>query len=190
MSAVSERSKVFEVPAGSGVEGFVHLVREALKLPRVQRILIEIGKVTVYQRAGKQEVEDTLNLDVDFEHLQPYNIIRNVPARELSYPDTLGGSAAIAAMLDAVVLNDFTPIAFVASPTTLLWTWLHFRDDVDLKSRDTLFGYPLHADKQIPDTAIVLCAGVDKTTALIDTRLSLKLEMKSVQCVLQEVDIL
>jgi len=94
-------------------------------------------------------------------------------------------------MLDVTCLSGYTPIAFVVSVNTTLWNWLYFRDDLEVKSRDTLLGYPVLTDTQIPETALVLCVGVDGTTALLDTRLSLKAEMLNAPSVgREEVDVL
>ena len=181
-----EKQKVIEIPPNTGVEGYLHVVREAFKLPKIFRIILDIGKVTVVRRAKKGETEEP-NLNAQFDHLEPYNVIRNAAVKELSYPETLNASAAIAALLDAAVANGYTPIAFVTGAQTILWSWLYFRDDLEVHNRESLFGYPLHADRRIPDTALVLCAGVDKTEALIDTRLSIKIEMKHAQPLLEEV---
>ena len=63
---------------------------------------------------------------------------------------------------------------------------MFFGEDVSIESRDTLLGYPLYYDRNIPGTVLVLCAGVDHATALIDTKLSLKIEMQRSQSILDE----
>lgn len=185
---VREKSRTIEVPANVGVDGFMHAVREVIRLPRVQKIVIDkAGRVTFTQIVRPEEEES--NLNVSFDHLQPYHIIRNARTQELSYPASLNASAVVGAMLDTVTSSGLTPIAFVASPNTGLWSWLYFGDDLNLSSRDTFFGYPLYTDRQIPDTALVLCAGVDGTTALVDTKLSVKVEMQRAQILDEEVDV-
>jgi hypothetical protein len=184
-------SRTINIPENLGVEGFIHGLREVLRLPRVQRVVIEVGHLTFFQTVPKDAAEITPNVNVSFDHLRPYNIIRNAPTRELQYPLTLGASAVLTAMLDVTCLSGYTPIAFVVSVNTTLWNWLYFRDDLEVKSRDTLLGYPVLTDTQIPETALVLCVGVDGTTALLDTRLSLKAEMLNAPSVgREEVDVL
>lgn len=188
MTSVQERTKTIDVPPNTGIEGFLHVIREVLRLPRVQKIVVEgAGRVTLTQLC-KEDAEP--NVNVTFEHLEPHYIIRNTRLQEVSYPPSMSALCVIATMLDIVHANGLTPIAFVAAPSTSLWTWLHFGDDLTLAGRDVLLGQPLYTDRYIPDTALVLCAGVDHTTSLLDTKLSLKIEMKRDQPILgEEVDV-
>lgn len=184
MSDLREFSKTIEVPPNTGLEGFLQVVREVLRLPRIQKLNIDrTGHITYFQLA-KEEGE--VNLNVSFDHLAPYYILKNAPMREVTYPSFIGSVAILASMLDHVAGSGHTPIAFVASPQTVLWSWLSLSDDFQATSRDVLLGYPLYTDRNIPDTALVLCAGVDRTTSLKDTKFSIKVEMQTFKSPLKE----
>lgn len=185
-----ERTKSIDIPPNTSIEGFMHAVREVIRLPRVQKIVIDkTGRVTFTQKLIEGE-ENAHNVNVVFDHLQPYHVIRNTTTKELNYPQSMSSVAVVAAMIDFVSSSGLTPIAFVASTSTILWSWIYFSDDLSLANRDNLLGYPLYLDRNIPDTALVLCAGLDGTTALVDTRLSLKIEMQQQQSVMgEEVDV-
>lgn len=185
-----ERTKTVEVPPNTGVDGFIHVVREIARLPRVQRIVVDRrGAVTYTQTLREDGQENVLN--VNFDHLQPYHIIRGSKTQELSYPMSLGPSAVVAAMFDSVASMGMTPIAFVVGVATTLWSWIRFGDDVSLSSRDVFFGLPVYVDRQIPDTALVLCTGVENAESLVDTKFSLKVEMHNASYIVgEEVDVL
>jgi hypothetical protein len=190
VSNLRERTKTVEVPPNTGIEGFLHVVRQVVAMPRVQKIVIDkSGRVTYAQLAPADGEEP--NVGFDFSHLEPYHVIRNARMSEVSYPEEMVSAAVVATMLDLVTSNGFSPIAFIVSPSTLLWTWLYFGSDLELKSRDALYGFPLYVDRHVPDTALVLGAGVDGATALIDTKWSLKVEMRRLATPdAEEVDIL
>ena len=190
MNDLQEKTKTVEIPPNTGIDGFIHVVREVVKQPRVQKVIIDkMGRVTYTQLMKKDTKDEEINLNVSFDHLQPYHVIRNARTQELSYPATLGASAVIGAMFDAVATSGFTPIAFVVNPTTILWSWIYFRDELTLNNRDNLFGYPLLVDKDIPEAALVLCAGVDRTTALIDTKISIKVALYIEKQLDEEIDL-
>jgi hypothetical protein len=185
---MQERTKTIEVPPNTGVEGFIHVVRQVVQQPRVQKLMVDkVGRVSYTQLVSADAEED--NLNVSFEHLQPYYIVRNSRVQELSFPADTRPMAAVATMLDVLCSKGYAPIAFVASPSTTLWSWLYFGDDLEVSSRDTFLGYPLYTDKQIPDSALVLCAGVEGASALIDTKVSLKIEMQRIKHSIQDEEV-
>lgn len=189
--SLCERTKTVEVPSNTGIEGFIHVVRLVITMPRVQKLTVDkSGRVTYTQLTP--EGEEERNVGFDLSHLAPYHIIRNVRMSEVSYPESMTPTAVIATMFDVVSFSGYTPIAFVASPSTILWSWLYLGDDLELKQRDTLYGLPLLVDKQVPDTALVLGAGTGGSTALIDTKWSVKVEMRRLAAAsnTEEIDVL
>lgn len=180
MTEMKEVTRKVEVPASAGVDGFLHAIREIVKQPLVQRIVMEANGRVSYTVLQDEEEEGPVigNVGIDFGKLEPYAVIRNSDAQELSYPPSLGACDVITAMFDAVTESGFHPICFVVGMDSLLWNWLHFTSGVELKSREALCGYPVYTDRQLPETVLVLCAGVGHTRALVDTQLSVKVEMQ------------
>lgn len=188
MPDLKETTTTVEVPAHSGVEGFLHAIREIIKQPRVRRIVIDsAGRVSYTRQQVNGEPE---NQGVDFGPMEPYNVMRNREMHELSYPRNLGACDVLTAMFDAVTSSGFTPICFAVGVGTVLWEWCHFTSGVDIRNREYLCGYPVYTDRQLPDTALVLMAGVDHTRALVDTRLSVKVEMKQNRAINDDLEIL
>ena len=171
------RTKTIEVPRSAGIDGFMHVVREALRLPRIQNLTVDrTGKLTITQL---QEEEGDVNLNVSFEHLSPYHVIRNAKIKELQCSDAISSLGVVAAMLDNVACLGHTPIAFVVGTQTLLWDWLSSCELYAFKDRDSLLGHPLYSDKDIPAHTLVLCAGVGESPALVDTKLSVAVSMQT-----------
>lgn len=193
MTGLKELTQSINVPSSTGVDGFLHALREIIKKPRIQKVTIEAtGKVVYTSLASDSEEaeEESQNYGVDFGHLEPYAVIRNSDTRELSYPNNLGACDVIAVMFDAVSTNGFTPICFATGINSHLWNWCHFTSGIEIQSQEMLCGYPIYTDRQLPDTALVLCAGVGQTKALIDTRLSVKVEMRQNPILNDEMEIL
>jgi hypothetical protein len=186
-----EVTKSVDVPGSTGVDGFLHAIREIIKKPRVQRVVLEAnGRVTYIRLVEEDDEEEELNLGVNFSHLEPYNVIRNVETRELSYPPALGAADVLTSMFDAVSQNGFTPICFATGVNTIAYNWFYFTSGIELQNQDQLFGYPIYSDKQLPDTALVLCAGLGQTRALIDTRIAVKVEMQQNNVLRDDMEIL
>jgi len=190
MSAMKEVTSTVDVPTSTGVEGFLHAVREIVKQPRVQQIVISAKGRVSYTRLVDDDDDEVKTYGVDFGPLEPYAVIRNADTQELSYPPNLGACDVITAMLDAVVVRGLTPICFATGANTVLWSWSHFSSGVEIQSRDYLSGLPIFYDKQLPDTALVLCAGVGHTRALLDTRLAVKVEMQQNRVLSDDLEIL
>jgi hypothetical protein len=184
MKELREITQTIEVPTNTGVEGFLHVMREVLRLPRIQRIAIESNGKFTFTRLQRPDVEN--NLNVSFDHLSPYYVIRNSEMKEMNYPESMSSLAVVANMLDAVGTKGFSPTAFIVSTQTTLWSWLRFSDAVSLSDQDALLGYPVFHDQKIPDTVLVLCASLDRSTSLIDTKFSIKVEMRKRASILDE----
>jgi hypothetical protein len=175
-----EISATVVVPPNTGIEGFVRTLRTILKRPRVQHIEIDArGKVT-YRRWGKAVDEDggpNNNFGVDLEDLHPYNVIRNSSVREFMPPPGLPAAVVAALMFDKTAKDQMHPLAFASGAETTLWEWFRFTTGFSLEDRDTFCGLPLLLDRQLPDTALLLCAGFGKDAAFVDTQVSYKVEM-------------
>lgn len=189
MGEYKEVQRTISIPRNTGRDGFLHTVGELLALSHVQRIVIDATGSITYKRMVLNG-EENHNLNVDFSHLQPYHIIRNGDTREHLFSSKQAASTVVAGMLDEVARESLSPIAFVTGKETALWSWYFFSTGVELSAQDRLFGYPLHTDRSVPGTALVLCAGMGRTSALVDTKLSLKVEMPRHRIMNDDLEIL
>ena len=181
MTGLKEVTNHIDVPANTGVDGYLQAIREILRVPRVQRVVLDsTGRVT-YTRLSESDgsEEDVRNVGVSFEHLQPYSVIRNSAVQELSYPRAMGGADVVAAMFDATTGHGYTPICFAVGVGTILYNWLYLTAGVELSNPESLFGYPVLVDERLDKEILVLCAGLGSTRALVDTRFSLKVVMRN-----------
>ena len=165
-----------EVPKNTGIEGFLHTLREILKLPLVQNINIDSkGKVTYkrYVADGERQV-----VGIDYSGMEPWYIARNAPdgVEELLHNST-NGAVTLTAMMDRASMEKLYPIAFVVSPNTVLWNWYNTTTGFSLGAAGRLCGLPLVTDRHIPDTALILCASFAREGALVDTQKAYKIEM-------------
>lgn len=180
---LKEQTKRVDVPAEAGVEGFMHAVREILGKSNVQEIVMRADGTVSYTRLIDPEREEADNLNVSYDHLAPYEIIRNRPVKAVNCPTSMCANEVIATVISTAVDSGYTPICFVADQSTQLWNWLHFSSDYQQQAKNHLFGYPLHLDKDLDESVLVLCAGVGETRALIDTRVSISVHMNTLSVI-------
>jgi hypothetical protein len=174
-----EVSDVIEVPKNTGIEGFLRVVRDILKRPRVQCIEIDArGKVS-YRYFARQG-EEKLPLATDFETLRPYMVVRNGRAVELSDPSP-HAPTAIGQLFDMAAADHLFPVAWVAGAQTKFWDWYVSSTKLNLCSQDELFGLPLLTDRSIPDESLLLCAAFARGAALIDVQKSYKIVIPPVK---------
>jgi len=189
MPEYKEVQRSITIPKNTGKEGFLHTIGEILSLSFVQRVIIDLHGQITYKRMVLNGEEEA-NLNVDFDHVQPYHIIRNAKTREYLFSARQSAATVMAGMLDQSSKEGLTPIAFVVGAQTTLWSWYFLSTGVELEARDRLCGYTLYEDRHIPDTALVLCSGMGRTSSLVDTRLSVKAEMPRQRVLDSEVEIL
>lgn len=179
MDDYKERLDTITVPPNTGIDGFLRTIRTLLKLPRVQEIRIDArGQVTCrrYARAGDLEV----NSGVDFAGLSPGDIVRNTHVEEVSILPGYSAASVIGALLDTVAERQLSPIAFASGEATVLWHWYEASNGGKLRNREYLHGLPLYLDRDLPETALVLIAGLGQDAALVDARRSFKVEIPDV----------
>ena len=163
-----------DVPPNTGVDGFLHTVRTILDLPRVQSINIDgNGKVTYKHFVAD---DDEAVIGVEFKGLEPWYIIRNAEVQEMLVEHS-SAATVVASLLDRMSLERLHPIAFVTGANSVLWEWYRTTTGDHLQSNDYLFGLPLYLDRNAPDSVLLLCAGYSRSSALIDTKKSYKIEM-------------
>lgn len=176
MEGYREVTKNIDVPPNTGIDGFMRTLRQILRKPRVQQVVINArGRVSYSRYVRDGEPEETSGFD--FDDLQPYFVIRNSDLQELLPPETLSAAAAICMMFDRVAQDRLYPIAFVAGAESSLWDWYQYTTGHIVFSKKQLFGLPVLIDRQVPDSALILCAGFGRDASLIDTQISYKVEI-------------
>lgn len=189
MSDLELVTSSIDVPKNTGHEGFLHTLRQILKLPRVQSVEINArGKVT-YQRFVAED--EPKMVGVDFTGVEPWHIIRNAAdgVEELVL-GTYNAAVVLAGVLDRASTEKLYPTAFVMSPNTVFWLWYPHTTSFSLASRDTICGLPIHFDRHIPDTTLILCASFARDGALVDTQKAYKVEMDYMVAPKTEVEVL
>lgn len=180
MDDYEEVTGTIEVPKNTGIEGFMSTIRQLLTRPRLQNINIDSrGKVT-YKRfvlPGEEAEGANNNYGVDLESVQPSHVVRNSEMLELTPPLGLSAPVVVGLLFDKVAQDKLRPLAFVVGAGTLLWQWHQFTTGHEVVDRGFFFGLPVLADRLIPDTALLLCAGYGRDAAVIDTRMSYKVEI-------------
>jgi len=163
-----------DVPKSTGVEGFVHTIREILKLPRVQSVNIDSkGRINYKRYILEGEQHD---LAVDFEGLQPWAIVRNSDVEEIT-ADSYNAAIILVALLDCAARDNLHPIAFVLGANSNFWNWYTATTGFAVTSKTNICGLPIYNDRHLPDSVLVLCAGFTAKSALIDTQKAYKVEM-------------
>jgi hypothetical protein len=176
-----ELTGTIEVPANVGIEGFLLAIRNILKLPRVQDVHINArGNISFKRFVRKGEGHDPL--EVNFDSLMPYAIIRNSMVSELAAPSD-NAAVAVAQLFAMAARDHLVPVSFVGGAKTDFWAWLDKSTGVpmSLSSTDEAFGVPFLRDRQLEDHVLVLCAAYTRTSTLIDVQRSYKLVIPRVQ---------
>jgi hypothetical protein len=173
-----EVTETVEVPKNTGVRGFLRVVEDILKRPRVQGIEIDArGKVSFRYFARKGE--ENLPLRTDFETLMPYMVVRNGKAVELSDP-SIHAPTAVGQLFDMAAVDHLYPVAWVAGSNTKLWDWYVRSTNFNPSSREEFFGLPFLTDRNIPDETLLLGAAFARGAALIDLQKSYKIVIPEV----------
>ena len=161
-----ERTDEVDVPKNTGVPGLNKLLTEMLtEIPRIKEITIKSnGKVryTWYAPVGAPEKI----LQIQFESLMPYAVIRNAAVAEVTprYP-----YMRLSALFMACEKDHLYPICFVAGTDSLLQKWLVSAFGLEYEHMESIYGYPLLLDKDVPDDVLILCASFGRTNQLADT---------------------
>jgi len=176
MEDYKEVTNNIDVPSNTGIDGFLRTLKQVLRKPRVQRVVISAkGKVSYTRYVRDGEPEDPVG--IDFDDLQPYHVVRNAELREFMPPPNLPAPVVMGLMFEQVAQDRLHPIAFATGATSGVWDWYQYTTGHAVVARTQLFGLPLLVDRQIPDTVLLLCAGFGRDAAFVDTQTSYKVEM-------------
>ena len=171
-----EQTERIDVPKNSGVDGFLLALRRILSLRHVVHVSISDKGRVEYRRFVPKESESQA-IDIEFDDVSPYFIIRNSEVEELS--DT-GPNGAVASylMFRKARIDGLVPIAFATGANTWLWNWFAATTGSKLDTpKDTFFGLELLTDRHIPDEALIMCAGFERDARMVDTRKCYKISL-------------
>jgi len=171
-----EKTETLKLPANVGLEGVLRILKEVLRRPRLQEVVIDARGSVTYRRLVREGEADPLNLD--FADLEPFGVLRNADVEEMLVPAAVNGATAVGEMLDRVTAEHMYPVAFVTGAATVFWDWYSATTGSSLRTKGYIFGLPILPDAHIPDTALLLCAAHSRESALIDTEWALKIEME------------
>jgi hypothetical protein len=165
------------VPRNSGVPGLLKLLGSILaEIPRVKEIIIRSNgtvSYTWYMPSGAPPK----TLDIQFDTLMPYAIIRNSPLQEVVSDG--GNRTAVASLFNACHRDRLYPICLVVGSATILWKWLAEAVGSPVDPSDTCYGYPLLQDREVPDDVLLLCASYARTNNIEDTYRSYKITLEA-----------
>jgi hypothetical protein len=170
-----EQNESIEIPKGTGIEGFLRAIREILQLSRLQEIHVDArGKVSY--KYFLREGETAKALDVEFESLMPYAIVRNGHVEEV-LPRGNNAAVVIGQMFAKAALDHVYPVAWVAGANTIFWEWFDKSTGQASLVHEELFGLPFVRDRMVEDPVLLLCTAYGRNASLTDTQRSYKLLM-------------
>lgn len=168
-----EQNQTVEIPKGTGLEGFMHAIREILQLPRVQEIHIDARGKIAY-KYFLREGEEPKGLELEFETLMPYAIVRNGVVLEVM-PTSTNAAVVLGQLFGKATSDHMYPVAWVAGANTPFWKW--FEKSMGFKSpgEEELYGLPFLRDRMLEDSVLILCTAYGRRASLIDTQRSYKI---------------
>ena len=178
MSEYKEVTQTVEIPQHSGMEGFIAVIRQILRLPKVTRVEFDsIGKVT-YTRYARAE-EPRKNIDFDFDTVTPAALVRNIDLQELDLFYMLGNAAVcMSRMFYAAEVDHMVPVALLTGANTVFYDW-HLATTGVPVGHDSAYGLPLYRDRFIPDETLLLVVAYSRDASLVDARKSYKIGLPS-----------
>jgi hypothetical protein len=176
MIEYKELTQSVDVPAHSGVEGFLSAIRQVLRQPRVTRVEIDGNGKVSYTRFVRAE-EPRKNVDFDFDSVSPGALVRNIEMQELDLFELKDNAAVcMAAMFFAADRDHMFPVGIVTGANTVFPDWHRRTTGVQLLS-DNAYGLPVYRDRFIPDETLLLVTAFSRDASLVDARKSYKTAM-------------
>ena len=193
MTEYREVNGTIRVPQNTGSEGFLHTIRQLLKKPRLQKIVVDARGTVSFTRYAIDSEEESVkdgNYGIDFSGLEPYGVIRNARIQEFVPPMGLTAPVVVGLMFDKVAQDKLRPLAFATGSNTSLWDWYRYSTGHVFVAKEEFFGLPVLYDRQIPDSVLLLSAGYGRDAAFIDTQISYKVQMPEYTLPSTEVEII
>ena len=165
MAEFVEVTKTIEVPKGAGIEGFIRILRQVLKLPRVTDVHISANG-TVKAKHWVQEEAIDVPLNIDFVDLCPYTVIRNHSVVDMGYADDTNALHHMFRMCNKAREEQLHCVAFVTGAMSKLEQWI--AQTCGEPSYDYIMGLPVYRDRFIDDDALILCLAYAEDSEMKD----------------------
>lgn len=162
-SYIDER-KTVEVPSNTGVAGYLKVIGEILELPRVQKVVLDIGSIS-YQRFRKDDEPERI-VGQDLESLRPAAIIKNRTVTEIKAASD-NAAIVVAQLFAQATMDGYNPVAFVSGLHTMFWSW-HARSTGLMLNKKEAYGLSFYGDQMLPDEALILCVSYGRRAAMVD----------------------
>jgi hypothetical protein len=173
MAMYEEELKTIDVPQGTGVAGLLKAIGKVLELPRVQNINIDKTKIS-YKRFRKPE-EPEQNVELDFDSIMPWQIVRTRTVIEVNIV-SINAAVVVGQLFSLANIEGYSPVAFVTSPSTKLWTWYTATTTL-VTNREDLHGLPVLVDPHVPEEVLVLCVAYGRQATMVDVVKSYKVSI-------------
>lgn len=172
MSHYELKSKTIPVPSMAGVEGFLHVIREVLRFPRITELRVtEKGEVQFWWKEPTSE--DPMGLGPTILNLAPLTVAHAVSrAAELSnvvdVPVDLDAPHQPAPLLLSFAQQEgVCPLLFAVRSPSVFRRWvLH---TTQLNFGRGCFGLPLEGEESLPDDVLILLATERPSLTIMDT---------------------
>lgn len=164
-----------DVKKGTGVEGFLRVIKQILKLPRLQTVTIEAkGKIS-YDRyiIGSESKEP---VEVGYDDLEPYSVVRNGIVDSVEFLSS-NPAVVLSLLLDRVVKDQLHPCALVTGANTILPTWFSHGTGRALFTTEYVCGLPVYLDRNIPDNVLIVGGAYTRDADLTTVQKFYRLEM-------------
>lgn len=165
-----QKSKIVTVPPRAGVEGFLHVLKEILKLPRVTEVrMTDRGEVQFWWNEPTDT--DSLSLGpvtLDLAPLSVEHALANANVVDEPFDEDRHVSLIAPALLARAQEEGVYPLLFVVHSPSEFRKWILACTGLHFGSRGC-FGFPLEGDSSIPDDVVVLLATMRRSTSILDT---------------------
>jgi len=171
-----DKTTKLSVPKNTGIKGFLRAIETVLKVPFIQKIEINAqGEISYLHQVV--EAESPLDPLVFFDDLYPWASIKDKEMEELNL-GIYDSSRTLVRLLDVVTAQNLKPLAFIVSTDTVLYKWMDVTSFFEPKTKN-LCGIKILEDEHLPDTTLLLAAGLEVANDLFIAEKTYKVEISA-----------
>lgn len=173
MTHYEQKSRTIPVPSRAGVDGFLYVIREVLKFPRVTELRVtENGEVRFWW--NEPVSDDPMGLGPTTIDLAPLSVGHAIAqaagnSNVFDVPVAVNAPAyqTIPALLSFAQQEGTYPLLFAVRSPTRFRSWV--LQATQLSFGKGCFGLPLESDESLPDDVLVLLATDRPSQTILDT---------------------